>query len=187
MDPFEILGLPRRYDLDMKAAEKAHRELSRALHPDRYAGAGASERKGALAKAADVNEAWRVVRDPVRRAEALIALAGVEVGDDKEPKPDPELLMDVLDKREALADAKASRDLGKVRALSEEMEARKSKAEAVLARELGEAFSAATDPSHRSGVRLDSAKAALPKLGELRFFRRFLEEASAIEEELAGP
>ncbi len=171
MDPFSILGLPRRYDLDLKAAEKAHRELSRALHPDRYVSAGASERREALAKAADVNEAWRVVRDPVRRAEALIALAGLEVGDGKEPKPDPELLMDVLEKREALADAKAARDLGKVRALSEEMQLREAKAEVVLARELGEG---------------GSATAALPRLGELRFFRRFLEEASAIEEELAG-
>jgi molecular chaperone HscB len=171
LNPFETLGLPPRYDLDMKAAEKAHRELSRALHPDRYAGAGASERRDALAKAADVNEAWRIVRDPVRRAEALIALAGVAVGDDKEPKPDPELLMDVLDKREALADAKAAHDLAKVRALADEMEARKAKAEDVLARELGEG---------------GSARAALPKLGELRFFRRFLEEASAIEEELTG-
>jgi len=171
MNPFDVLGLPRRYDLDIKAAEKAHRELSRALHPDRYASAGASERRDALARAADVNEAWRIVRDPVRRAEALLALAGVEVGENKEPKPDPELLMDVLEKREALADAKASRDLGKVRQLSEEMEARKAKAEDVLSHELAEG---------------GSAEAALPKLGELRFFRRFLEEASAIEEELTG-
>ncbi len=170
MDPFAVLGAERRFDLDLSALEKTHRELSRALHPDKFAQAGASERKAALEKAADVNEAWRVVRDPVRRAEALIALAGLEVGDGKEPKPDPELLMDVLEKREALADAKAARDLRKVRALAEQMQARESKAEEVLARELGEG---------------GSAKAALPRLGELRFFRRFLDEASAIEEELS--
>jgi molecular chaperone HscB len=168
MDPFSTLGLPQRFDLDLQAAEKAHRELSRALHPDRHASGGASERRDALMRAADVNEAWRIVRDPVRRAEALFVLAGVEVGETKEPKPDPELLMDVLEKREALADAKAARDLAKVHALSEEMTARKKKIEDALA--AAKAFDAAL----------------VGKLGEMRFCRRFLDEASAIEEELSA-
>ncbi len=132
-DPFSILGIPRAFDVDMRAAEKAHRELSRALHPDKYASAGASERRDALTKAADVNEAWRIVRDPVKRAEALFQLAGVEVGETKEPKPDAELLMEVLEKREALADAKAARDLEKVRALETEVRAREEKIESALA------------------------------------------------------
>lgn len=167
-DPFATLGLLRRYDVDLHAAEKAHRELSRALHPDRYASTGASERREALEKAADVNEAWRIVRDPVRRAEALFRLAGVEVGETKEPKPDAELLMEVLEKREALADAKAARDLDKVRALEAEMRERESKIESVLAQ--ANAFDGAL----------------VGKLGEMRFYRRFLDEASAVEEELAG-
>ncbi len=51
LDPFAVLGLPRAFDVDLRSAEKAHRELSRALHPDRYASAGASERREALGKA----------------------------------------------------------------------------------------------------------------------------------------
>src|SRR5580700_7483211 len=132
MDPFTTLGLPRRYDVDLRAVEKTHRELSRALHPDRYASAGATERRESLNKAADVNEAWRIVRDPVRRAEALFALAGVEVGETHEPKPDPELLMEVLEKREALADAKSARDAEKVRVLVGEMHERELEIEAAL-------------------------------------------------------
>ena len=166
LDPFAVLGLPRAFDVDLRSAEKAHRELSRALHPDKYASAGASERREALGKAADVNEAWRIVRDPVRRAESLFLLAGVEVGETKEPKPDPELLMEVLEKREALADAKAARDLDKVRALESEIEGREKKIENTLAQ--ARAFDAAL----------------VVKLGELRFYRRFLEEASAVAEAL---
>jgi molecular chaperone HscB len=166
LDPFEVLGLPRTFGLDLKAAEKAHRDLSRALHPDKYAAAGASERREALTKAADVNEAWRIVRDPVRRAEALFQLAGVEVGETKEPKPDPELLMEVLEKREALADAKTARDAAKVHALEEEIEAREKKIEEALA--TAKAFDAAL----------------VVKLGEMRFYRRFLDEASAVLEQL---
>ena len=78
-DPFALLGAPRRYDLDLDAVEKSHRELSRALHPDKFTQAGASERKDALGKAADVNEAWRIVRDPLRRAEALFSLAPLNI------------------------------------------------------------------------------------------------------------
>jgi len=168
IDPFLILGLPRRYDVDLRAVEKTHRELSRALHPDRYASSGASERRAALSKAADVNEAWRIVRDPVRRAEALFALAGVEVGETKEPKPEAELLMEVLEKREALADAKAARDADKVRALADEMSAREKKIEAALGQ--AQAFDA-------SLVRA---------LGEMRFYRRFIDEASLVLEDIEG-
>ena len=63
MDPFSILGIARNYAIDPAAVEKRHRELSRALHPDRFVGAGASERRAALAKAVEVNEAWRIVRE----------------------------------------------------------------------------------------------------------------------------
>jgi hypothetical protein len=49
--------------------------------------AGASERRAALSKAVEVNEAWRIVRDPIRRAEALLELAGPPSARTGEPKP----------------------------------------------------------------------------------------------------
>src|SRR3954452_24253892 len=117
MDPFATLGAARRFDLDLAALEKTHRELSRALHPDRFAQTGASERRAALEKAANVNEAWRMLRDPIRRAEALFRLAGVAVGETNEPKASPAFLMEVMEDREALAEARAARDLTKVKKL----------------------------------------------------------------------
>ena len=168
MDPFATLGIPRAYEIDLRAVERAHRDLSRALHPDKYASAGASERRDALTRAADVNEAWRIVRDPIRRAEALFVLAGVEVGETKEPKPDAELLMEVLEKREALSDAKDAHDLDKIHALEEEVRAREEKIEKALSD--AKAFDASL----------------VAKLGELRFYRRFLDEASAVLEDLGA-
>ena len=170
MDPFATLGLARSYDVDLAAVEKTHRELSRALHPDRFVGAGASERRAALSKAVEVNEAWRVVRDPIRRAEALLALASVVVGEDRPGAADPEFLMEMLEQREALADAKQARDLARVHAMAGAIEARSRAAE----RALGEGFACG------------EAAALVGKLGELRFYRRFLDEVSAIEDELAA-
>src|ERR1700722_17608949 len=95
MDPFATLGIARTFDVDLTAVEKVHRELSRALHPDRYVGASPSERRGSLAKGVAGNEAGRVVRDPVRRADALLALAGVGAAAGEGPesaKADPEFL-----------------------------------------------------------------------------------------------
>ncbi len=171
MDPFATLGAPRRFDLDLGALEKTHRELSRALHPDRFAQAGASERRAALEKAANVNEAWRIVRDPIRRAEALFQLEGFAVGDANEPKASPMFLMEMMEEREALAEARGANDLGKVRKLAVATAARAKEAE----QRLTAGFTGTPTK--------DALAKLLPVLGELRFYRRFLDEAEAIEEE----
>jgi molecular chaperone HscB len=176
MDPFATLGLERTYRLDLSAAERTHRELSRALHPDRHARGGASERRQALEKAVLVNEAWRVVRDPIRRAEALFSLAGVAVGDTHEPQPDPEVLMDMMEQREALAEARGKRDLAAVQRLMLRMSERQDGIDSAL----GAAF------DHAQGDR-DKLQPLLARLGELRYCRRFLEEAEAIVESLGAP
>jgi molecular chaperone HscB len=168
MDPFAMLGAQRRFDLDLGALEKTHREVSRALHPDKFAGAAPSERRAALEKAASVNEAWRILRDPIRRAEALFELEGLAVGETNEPKPSPAFLMEMLEEREALAEARAAKDLEKVRKAGANVEKRMQAAE--------KALMAGFDS------RQDIPK-LLPLLGELRFYRRFLDEVEAIEEE----
>jgi molecular chaperone HscB len=172
MDPFATLGIERRFDVDLDRAEKTHRELSRALHPDKYASAPPSERRSSLAKAVEVNEAWRIVRDPIRRAESLFALAGVAIDETSEPKASPALLMDAMELREELAEAKARRDLKAIETLVGRVDEKKRAVEDRLRTGL-----ASTDRA--------SLEALLPALGELRFHQRFLDEVSAIEDELA--
>ncbi len=173
-DPFETMGVEARFGLDLKALEQRHRDLSKALHPDRYAGAPAAERRLALGRAIDVNEAFRALRDPIRRAEALVRKAGVPVGEVAEPKPPPALLMDMMEAREELSEAGRAKDLGRVTSLGEGMRAREREVEARLARQFDEA---GLDPALVAKV--------LPSLGELRYMRRFLDEVAALEEELA--
>jgi molecular chaperone HscB len=170
MDPFATLGIPRSYEIDLSALEKTHRELSRALHPDRHVGSMASERREALARAIEVNEAWRIVRDPIRRAEALLLLRGVGVGEDREPQAAPEFLMEMLEQREELSRSIAARDPDGVRKLAEAIRARAAEAERELSR----------------GFAKGEASSLLGRLGELRFYRRFLDEVSAAEDERTG-
>jgi molecular chaperone HscB len=168
-DPFETLGVEPQFQLDLAALEQRHRDLSRALHPDRYAGAPAAERRLALGRAIDVNEAFRVLKDPVRRAEALLARGGVPVGETREPKPPPDLLIEMMELREELADAGRAKDLARVHQLAERMRGRQRAVEGRLAQALANR----------------DLNPALPALGELRYIRRFLDEVSAIEDELA--
>lgn len=170
MNPFATLGIHPSFDVDLVAAERAHRELSRALHPDKFIGTGPSERRAALGKAVEVNEAWRIVRDPIRRAEALLRLAGVPTGENDAPKPPADFLIEILEQREALSDAKRARDLDAVQGMALAIDAKAREVERFLA----------------AGFDRGEAEALVAKLGELRFYRRFLEEVSAIEDELAA-
>jgi len=172
-DPFATLGVEARFDLDPKELEARHRELSRALHPDRHAGATPAQRRLALSRAIEVNEAYRLLKDPVKRAERVLEARGAPVGEGQEPKPSGALLMEMMESREALSEAVSEKDAVRVRALGSEMRARNQS----LLERLREAL-ATDDDAHRS--------AAVALLGEIRYVRRFLDEVAAFEEALAG-
>jgi len=81
-DYFQVFGLSRRLSLDLSALEKEFHRISRKLHPDRFARASAVEREFSLADTALVNDAYRTLRDPVRRTEYLLKLEGEEIGEE---------------------------------------------------------------------------------------------------------
>ena len=173
-DPFDTLGVAPAFEVDMTALEQRFRDLSRVVHPDKFVGGAAGERRRALSKAVDVNAAYRVLRDPIKRAEALLARHGVVVGEENQPKASAALLMDVLEQREELAEAKRKRDRARVGELAALVGGREA---SVLSR-----LAAAFADLALSG---DARDTALSLLGELKYLRRFLDEVRAIEEELA--
>jgi molecular chaperone HscB len=170
VDPFEALGLEPAFGLDLVALEQRHRDLSRALHPDRYAASGAAERRLALVRAIEVNDAFRHSKDPVRRAEALLARRGVHTGEGKEPPASPALLMEVMERREALAEVRLSKDQVALARLIDEMVHAEQRVQADLGRQF-------------STLNADSAQ-ILKRVGELRYYRRFLDEARSIADDL---
>jgi molecular chaperone HscB len=181
-DPFAILSVEPKFGLDLAAVESRHLELARALHPDRHAGASPAERRASLSRAIEVNESWRALRDPIRRAEALFRRFGLgeQVGETREPKPSPAFLMAVMEAREALDDAKASRSPEAVeRALDRAKAERRAALEA-----LGAAIDAAIDAE--GGPDLAALARAIPLLGALRYATRFVDEAQGAADDLAG-
>jgi molecular chaperone HscB len=110
-DYFSFFGLPRRFQLDTAALEKQFYQFSRKFHPDLYARATADEQQWSLEKSSVLNDAWRTLRDPLRRTEYLLGLAGIrleeqsrdasdraaESGTAKQPVVPPDLLEEVFE------------------------------------------------------------------------------------------
>jgi molecular chaperone HscB len=176
VDHFAVLGAERRYDLDLAAVEARYKELSRRLHPDRFAKADPRGRRASLQRTVQLNEAWRALKDPVKRAEYLLELGGVRLASDDGGARSggvtapPELLIEILELREELGEARLADDDAKVRRMGEAMRAR---AQQTMSR-VADGLAGATSP--------DRLHAVAQELVALRYYQRFLDEVAAHEE-----
>lgn len=106
VDHFARLDLPRRFDVDAAELDRRYFALQRQLHPDRFASRTARERAISQSQAVALNEAYEILKDPLSRAEYMLKLHGVDVNPDGcNTVRDPSLLMEQMERREALAEA----------------------------------------------------------------------------------
>ena len=114
---FDLLGLPSTYAVDPSRLEQAYRELQGHVHPDRFAAATEADRRVAMQWATRANEAYRTLRDPVDRARYLLSLKGFDTGEESNTAMPPDFLMQQMEWREGVAEARAAHDAGKLEAL----------------------------------------------------------------------
>ena len=111
MNFFEVFGLPRKLAIDAAALQRRFYELSREHHPDFHQAAPADEQARALEASAQVNAAYRALRDPIARVEYLVRLEeGRETKESDQavkPKAPPELLEEMFEIQEALQEARS--------------------------------------------------------------------------------
>lgn len=178
---FDVFGLPPGVDVDLGTLEKTHRELSLKLHPDRFAHAEAKERRLSLEQTTALNEANRVLKDPVRRAFYLLKLHGVDLEREEDPaqrQMPMEFLEEVMTLREELDEAREKKDVERAQAMGVEVEKRKKAALAEAQQALRALLASPSDAESRTK--------ASQSLGRVRYFTRFLDEVAAIEEEALG-
>jgi molecular chaperone HscB len=101
-DAFQVFGLPRTLDLDEKALEQRYLRLSRECHPDHNRAQATADCVAVLQRSAEINDAWRVLREPWRRARALVEAERPGVLD-RNKKLDPAFLADALELAEEVA------------------------------------------------------------------------------------
>ncbi len=133
-DYFSLLGLPRQFAVDRDEVEKRFRDLSRTLHPDRFAKAESRERRLSLERATRLNDAFRYLKDWRLRAAYLLKLAGTDVFADGKTFADPEFLEEQLEWREAMALAQADGDAPALARIAEQARERLAALEAEVAR-----------------------------------------------------
>ena len=80
---FDVLGLPRGVDVDRGELERAYRERSLRLHPDRTGKDDPRERRLSLERTALLNEAYKTLRTPEPRAFYLLKLHGLDLQKDE--------------------------------------------------------------------------------------------------------
>jgi molecular chaperone HscB len=95
--------------------EKAYRDIQSQVHPDRFAHAGDAERRASLQWTTRVNEAYRILKSPVQRAKHLLDLQDVDVAFETNTAMPPEFLMQQMELREKLEEAKDAKTLDALR------------------------------------------------------------------------
>lgn len=109
MEYFEIFDLPPLLKIDLQALEKKFHELSRKHHPDYHTGGSTEDRERSLRITSLVNDAYRTLRNPTRRAEYLVRSQGLKVDGSQVP---PALLAEVFEINEELEEIRSARSEG---------------------------------------------------------------------------
>jgi molecular chaperone HscB len=168
---FAIFSLPRRYALDRGLLDMRYRDLQRSVHPDRFASASDQERRVSMQQAAQINEAYQVLRDPLKRGRYLLQLSGIHLDDRQGAHQDADFLMQQMELRESLAEVRQQDDpLGALDRLGGDIEAHFRELEARLSQVLD------ADAG-------DAAEAAA-LVQKMQFFSRLREEVQQLQAEL---
>lgn len=107
-DFFGLFGLPRRFRIDEAALELAYHDLQGRVHPDRFAHLPDSDKRLSMQWATQVNEGFRTLRKPLPRAIYLLELMGVDAGLHTNTAMSPAFLMEQMEWREAVEEARTA-------------------------------------------------------------------------------
>lgn len=126
VDYFTFFGLPRKLHVDVPNLEKEFYSLSRKLHPDLYSGADLREQEWSLEQSSQLNDAYRTLKDPIKRTQYLLRLEGVELEEQSKTATDearatgavkkqvvpPDLLEEVFDLNMQLEELRMQKKTG---------------------------------------------------------------------------
>lgn len=104
-DDFTLFGIPTQFALDTALLDDRWRALQAEVHPDRFVSEGAAAQRLAMQWAVRVNEAYRRLKDPLRRGAYLCELRGAPIEAENNTAMPPAFLMQQMAWREALDEA----------------------------------------------------------------------------------
>ena len=111
---FELVGLALRFEQDRAALDDRWKDLQREAHPDRFAAQGAAAQRVAMHWSVRINEAYRRLKDPLRRAAYLCELHAAPVNAEDNTAMPAAFLMQQMEWREALDEARDAVELDRL-------------------------------------------------------------------------
>jgi molecular chaperone HscB len=108
---FDLFGLPEQFSQDASAIDARWKELQRQAHPDKFAAQGAAAQRVAMQWSVRINEAYRRLKDPLRRAAYLCELRAAPIAAESNTAMPKAFLMEQMAWREALDEAHSETDL----------------------------------------------------------------------------
>lgn len=118
---FDLFHLPQRFTIDLAALDSAYHEVQTQTHPDKFASAGSAEKRVAMQWATRANEAYQTLKNPLARAKYLCELNGIDLQTESNTAMPAAFLMQQMEWREALDDARAAKDVGALESLEAEL------------------------------------------------------------------
>ena len=111
---FELFGVLEQFAQDRDTLDARWKELQREAHPDKFAAQGAAAQRVALQWSVRINEAYQRLKDPVKRAAYLCELRGVPVNAENNTAMPTDFLMQQMELREALEEARTTEDTDEI-------------------------------------------------------------------------
>lgn len=147
-DYFALHGLPVRFNLDAPLLEARFKQLQSQVHPDRFVTASAADQRQAMQWSVRVNEAYQALKNPLKRAAYVCELKGAAIQEHNNTAMPASFLMQQIEWREALDDARDTGDTNALVALAELVHAEHLR----LSNELAELLDTAHDYSAAAEV-----------------------------------
>ena len=152
---FELFHLPLQYGLDSAALDAAYREVQSRVHPDKFVNASNAEKRVAMQWATRANDAYQTLRNPQKRAQYLCELNGVDLQTESNTAMPAAFLMQQMEWREELGDARAGKDAGALDALDAQVRAERKQMLVTVGQQLDAGDYAAAAQGVRSLMFLD--------------------------------
>jgi len=118
---FDLFQLPQKFAIDMSALDSAYRNVQGQVHPDKFASASDAEKRVAMQWATRANEAYQTLKSPLKRATYLCELHGVDLQMESNTSMPKAFLMQQMEWREALEEAKEGKDIDGLERLKAEL------------------------------------------------------------------
>jgi molecular chaperone HscB len=118
---FELFNLPQQFAVDAGALDSAYRDVQSRVHPDKFVNATDAEKRVAMQWATRANEAYQTLKNPQKRAQYMCELAGVDLQTESNTAMPMAFLMQQMEWREELGDARAGKDSDALESLDKQL------------------------------------------------------------------